>query len=122
MRHLRGQDRQRARFQTARDPQVQLGLPGGQPFGRDGLQGRQLDIIVGRTEVLDRTRAFTPRPHDLHRCGPRRGLHGAHVGHPSSLWLDPSVQISPERQAKPQFNEPHLHQHSAREPSQVLFE
>jgi hypothetical protein len=36
-----------------------------------------------RTEVLDRARTFAPRPHDLHRGGPRGGLHGAHVSHVS---------------------------------------
>lgn len=51
--HLRGQDRQRTRLQMTGDPQIQLGLPGSQPLGRSGLQRRQLNVIVGRTEMLD---------------------------------------------------------------------
>jgi hypothetical protein len=74
----------------------------------------------GRTEVLDRARTFAPRPHDLHRGGPRGGLHGAHVSHAGSLRPDPSVQIPPEPQTKPQLNEPRLRQHPKREPSRVI--
>jgi hypothetical protein len=40
--------------------------------------------------VFDRARALAPGPHDLDRGGPRGGLHGAHVRHPSSLRPDPS--------------------------------
>ena len=36
------------------DPQIQLGLPRGQPLGSSGLQCRQLDVVVRRTEMLDR--------------------------------------------------------------------
>ena len=119
MAHLRGQDRQRTRFQAARDPQVQLGLPARQPLGRSGLQGRQLDIVTRGPKMFDRARAFTPGPHDLHRGGPRGGLHRPHVSHPGRLRPDPSVQIPPEPQPKPQLNEPPLHLHPESEPSQV---
>jgi hypothetical protein len=108
-----------SRFQAARDPQVQLGLPARQPLGRSSLQGRQLDIVTRGPKMFDRARAFTPGPHDLHRGGPRGGLHRPHVSHPGRLRPDPSVQIPPEPQPKPQLNEPPLHLHPESEPSQV---
>src|SRR6185437_11878635 len=70
-------------------------------------------------DVLDRARTHAPGPHDLHRCGPRRGLHRAHVRHPGSLRPDPSVQIPPELITKPQLNELQLRQHPEHEPSRV---
>jgi hypothetical protein len=46
--HLRRQERHRARPQVTGDPQIQLGLPSGQPLGSRSLQRRQLDVVVRR--------------------------------------------------------------------------
>ena len=91
----------------------------GEAIADYGFQGRQLNVIVGRTDVFDRTGPFAPGPHDLHRRRPRGRLHGAHVSHRGSLRPDLSVQISPETPTKTQVNGLQLGQQPEREPSQV---
>ena len=87
---------------------------------RRGLQGCQLNVIVGRTDVFDRTGPFAPRPHDLNRHRARGRPHGAHVSHPGCLRPDLRVQIPPETGTKTQVNDPQRRQQPEREPSRVL--
>lgn len=60
--HPRGGDRQRPSYRASIQAQVKLTLPGRRPLPGRRLQQLQLDVIVGRAEVLDIPRPAMVRP------------------------------------------------------------
>jgi hypothetical protein len=66
-------------------PEIEGALGLGQPLAGCGLAGFDLGVVVGGAQMLNLARTTPLRPHDLHRDRPRGGLHGAHVGHRTTL-------------------------------------
>ena len=119
--HLRGRGSATARPRRAGDPQVQLRLPGGQPLGGRGLQGRQLGLIVGRAEVLDRARArAATTTRSAPRSPPRRSSRCAR--RPPRAAYEPafSAQIPTDADNKPAGQRPDDHA-KPRNVSQVRY-
>lgn len=83
MPHPRRRDRQRRALVrgTARQTQIQLALPHGQPLPRHRLQQLQVRVGMRRPDVLDVPRPAVLGVHDLHRPRPGRRLHRPHVRH-----------------------------------------
>jgi hypothetical protein len=83
---LRGDDFQRLAIDPGRvQPEIQRALAFGQALAGRGLERFDLGVVVGRAQMLNLARAAPGRPHDLHRDRPRSRLHGAYVGHQSTL-------------------------------------
>jgi Integrase core domain len=61
-------------------------LPGRKPLARRRLQRLQFRFIVRRSDVLHGPRPAPVGIHNLHRGRPRRGPHGAHIGHRSRAY------------------------------------
>jgi hypothetical protein len=83
---LGGDDLQRLTIDPGRvQPEIKRALAFGQALAGRGLERCDFGIVVGRAQMLNLARAASGRPHDLHRDRPRGGLHGAYVGHQSTL-------------------------------------
>jgi hypothetical protein len=81
-------------------PEVQFGLPGRQPCNRSGLERRQLDLVVSRTETFDRGRPPSPKPHDLHRRRPGERSSGCVRTPPPQLTAPPPCSNPDESEHK----------------------
>jgi len=74
--------RPRSPRRRAIQAEVELVLPGSQPLTANGPQQLQLDLVMGRPDVLDLPRPTATGVHDLHRAGTRRRPHRTDVrGH-----------------------------------------
>ena len=83
---LRGHDLQRfAVNANSVKSQIEGALTFGQALTGSGLECFDLAVVVRGAQVLDLARTAPCGPHDLHRGRSRRGLHGAHVSHHSTL-------------------------------------